>query len=849
MHTPRQAVSLMRQQKEQAAAAYLRHRRPGRFFRQYGAALDTLMQSLWQQRFAGTPFCLLAVGGYGRGEMYPHSDLDLALVTETEATAAERESIADFVQFLWDNGLTPAVKTGTATELAAAAADDLTAETALLEARFLCGSRTLADRLTRTLIRSHNPAAFIEGKLLEMQERHNKQQGSGAVLEPNVKTCPGGLRDIHTMIWLAKAQGLSADIGELTAKRLLTRAEAGQLMHSHKTLAQIRIELHLAEGREQDRLLFDLQSRIAGSMGFHGDNRCRSEQLMHTFYRAAKAVKQLNGILLPVLAGRVYSRLPRIVRPIDGHYYQVGRLIAVYDIHLFRKQPEQILTAVEWLQKRSGLTALAPDTLRAWWAAARKINRRFYENEANRRRFIGLFRHGSGLTRVMRFLNLYGVLGRYLPAWGKIVGLLQHDLFHIYPVDDHILTVLRNIRRLNQEEHAHELPFASAQMAAFDKPHILYLAALFHDIAKGRGGDHAQLGVADARRFAEDHFLDAADTALLCWLVEDHLLMSLTAQKEDIGDPAVIERFCAKVQTPERLAALYLLTVADIRGTNPKIWNSWKANLLETLFQTANRRFSGQTDSRALLSSRRQEAAAEVLAQAGFDTKQQRRLWQALGDAYFVRHEKQEIVWHLPHLAADPEAACVQIRPYLAPGLLQVMVYLPNRPRLFARLCRIFSRNQLDIAAARAFVSAHDYVLDTFLVQLPAGFDEADTERTIRRLNSELHAFIAGNARIDGGGGRPGRRARHLPIPPVVELVADEEHAGWYSLDVIAVNRPYLLADIADVFNRHGISLRYAKINTLDERAEDSFWLFCPQLGDTNRRLAFKRDLLDCLSE
>lgn len=850
MHTPEQAVSLMRQQKELAIRHYLAERQPHEFFSRYGQALDEMMQSLWQHRFAGTPFCLLAIGGYGRGEMYPHSDVDLAIVTPQHPNAAEQEKIAAFVQFLWDAGLEPAVKTGTVAELGESIREDLTAETAFLEARLLCGNRTLGEAMLHKLMLERNPVAFIEGKLIEMQQRHNKQQGSGAVLEPNVKTCPGGLRDIHTMIWLAKVQGIAPDIHSLISKRLLTRAEAGLLMNSHKTLAQIRIELHLAAKREQDRLVFDLQSQIADSMALQSDGKRRhSEKLMHALYRATKTVKQLNGIILPMLRGRVYSRLPRIVQPIDDDYYQVGQQIAVRDKHLFRKNPEHIFKIIEWVQIRSDIVSIAPKTLRAWWAAGRKINRRFYNNEANRRRFIGFFRHGSGLTHTMRFLNLYGVLGHYLPAWGKIVGLLQHDLFHIYPVDDHILMVLRNMRRLNMEQHAHELPFASALMAAFSQPHILYLAALFHDIAKGRGGDHAQEGIADARRFAEDHFLSSEERDLLCWLVEDHLLMSITAQKEDINDPDVIDRFCAKVQTPERLTALYLLTVADIRGTNPKIWNSWKANLLEQLFQAANRRFAGEAHSHALLTSRRQTAAAEALAAAGFDAKQQRKLWQALGPAYFVRHDKQEIVWHVSHLAADPEQPCVRIRQYLDPGMLQIMVYLPNQPRLFARLCRIFSRHHLDIVAARAFVTAHDYVLDTFLVQLPPECDETDAYRIERQLNAELEAFLHGRVQVPACGGKPSRRARHLPIPPVIELVADEDHPGWHSLDIVAVNRPFLLADIADVFNNHDISLRYAKVNTLDERVEDSFWLYSPQLEDTNRRLTFKRDLLDCLTD
>lgn len=841
----------LQQQKQQAAERYLANRRPNLFFQQYCRTIDRTLAELWPSLFDDDRFCLLAVGGYGRGEVYPYSDTDLTLVSAAPLDAGEEERMAGLVQTLWDLGLAPSLKAGTAAELCESARQDLTADTAFLEARFLCGNAGLAGQFIQTLNAQRHPAAFIEGKLLEMQQRHDKQQGSGALLEPNVKTCPGGLRDIHTMLWLAKAQGIDAGFDALIRQRILTRAEAGILANSHRELAAIRIDLHLAAGREEDRLIFDLQTRLAENILPDGEGgRLKSEKLMHRFYRAAKAVKQLNGIILPMLSGRVYTPLPRVERAIDRHYYQIGNQIAVRDKNLFKQQPEHIFIIIELLQRHSDLTAIAPKTLRAWWAAARKINRAFYENEANRRRFIGFFRHGRGLTRTMRFLNLYGVLGRYLPEWNKIVGLLQHDLFHIYPVDDHILTVLRNMRRLAMEQHVHELPFASAVMNAFDKKYLLYLAALFHDIAKGRGGDHAVQGVADARRFAADHFLPEEDGEMLCWLVENHLLMSMTAQKEDIQDPDVVARFCRRVGNTERLSALYLLTVADIRGTNPKIWNSWKAGLLENLFQTASRRFNGNSDSRAAVTGRRQAAAIAALTAAGIGEKEQRKLWQALGAAYFVHHQESEILWHTAHLVHHPEQACARIRPHPANGnMLQVMVYLPNADRLFANLCRIFSRHNLDIAAARAFITAHDYVLDTFAVRPPEGSTDDDRQRIETALSAELQDFLHGKIRNGSfSDGIRSRRARHQPIVPVVEIRAEEEQPGWFTLSLIAVNRPYLLANAAEVFNRHGISLRYAQISTTDDRVEDSFLLYSPGLADPNRQVALKKDLSAVLS-
>ena len=845
------AVQDLKFKKQQAIESYRAKRLPNVFFERYGAAIETALGALWQEIFNGARMCLLAIGGFGRGEMYPHSDLDLAIVSPDALDEAEQEKVAFFVQTLWDMQFAPAIKVGSIAELCQSAQEDITADTAFLEARFVCGSHIVADRMLQALSLQRDTASFIEAKLVEMQQRHAKAQGSGAVLEPNVKTCPGGLRDIHTMLWLAKAQGLQADVHTLIGQGIITRAEAGMLMNSHKQLAKIRIDLHLTAGREEDRLIFDLQTQVAENMDLCDDKQyIKSEKLMRTLYRATKTVKQLNGILLPMLRGRVYSRLPRIVHDIDDDYYQVGNQIAAKDKKLFTKKPTHIFKIIQILQTRNDITTIAPQTLRNWWTASQKINHQFYENPVNRERFVNFFKQGSGLTHVARFLNLYGVLGRYLPAWGKIVGLLQHDLFHIYPVDDHILMVLRNMRRLAMDAHSHELPFASALMHGFEKQYILYLAAMFHDIAKGRGGDHATQGIADARAFAADHFLDKEESDLLAWLVEDHLLMSTTAQKEDIQDPDVIARFCGRVKTQERLTALYLLTVADIRGTNPKLWNDWKASLLENLFHSARRRLAGETSSRSVIVSRRQQSAIDLLNQTGTPESDQQELWHALGPAYFVRHELQEILWHTANLVHNADTAQMRTRFLPASDTLQVMVFMPNEPRLFARLSRIFSHHGLNILAARAFITEHNYILDTFIVQIPPQHEHADYPNLQSALEAELNNFIHGShADIDDTTcGIRSRRSRHLPIAPSILLMPEEDYPGWYTLELVAVNRPYLLANIAEVFSEQEISLRYAKIATLDERVEDSFVLYSPHLENPKNQLELKRALFEQLN-
>lgn len=838
-------------QKQQIISDYRRHCSPQRFFSAYSAALSQAVVSLWRRMLPPEdrqPLALLALGGFGRGEMYPFSDVDLGIAAAGTLTEAQQQRIEVWLQALWDMGLTPSLKTGSVAELCTGAAEDLTGDTALLEARLLDGDGEIFGRLRRELDVQRDPSAFAEGKLLELQQRHAKSQ-AGNSLEPNLKTCPGGLRDIHTMLWLAQVQGMAPQLQQLARRRILTRTELAMLRHSHRCLARIRIELHLAAGKPQEQLRFDLQPQVALVLGYADDSKqVRSEKLMHTLYRAVKTVKQLGGILLPMLRGRIYSPLPRVVHDLDEHYFQVNNLIAVRDKNLFRREPQHIFKILEIWQQHSDLSGLAPETLRAWWQAVQQeMDVRFYADPANRRRFVGFFRHGGGLTHLLRFLNLYGVLARYLPEWGKIVGLLQHDLFHVYPVDDHILMVVRNMRRLALPAHSHELPFASALMHSFERKPVLYLAALFHDIAKGRGGDHAEQGMVDARRFADDHFLNLEEGGLLVWLVGQHLLMSLTAQKEDIQDPAVVAEFCRRVQTPERLTALYLLTVADMRGTNPKIWNAWKASLLESLFRSALQYFGGETPSRDMAVSRRQQKARQALAEAGVGEAECRRLWQQLGQAYFVRHSAEIMLWHLPLLALDAERPQAHIRGLPEAGGLQVMVLMPNRDRLFAGLCRLFGRHQLNILTAYAYITAHQYILDTFILQLPANCLADDVQRITGRLQQALDKFVLNPPPVSAAAGMPrvlSRRLRHLPIAPRITLSA-EENAGEYTLEIITANRAFLLADIADVLSQLNISLSYAAIATFDERVEDSFLIRHPQLADTAFQLKLEQMLLE----
>lgn len=836
-------------EKKQLITRYQQQRRIRDFFTQHNCILKNTLTRLWQVLLSSEPMCLLAIGGFGRQEVYPYSDLDIGIVAVQPLNDSQHEKVAQFLQILWDIGMQPAAQIGGIDELCVAATEDLSTDTALLEAQFICGQNHLAESLSKRLFLQRDLAHFIEGKILERNHRHAKAQGSGSLLEPNIKTDPGSLRDIHTLLWLSKAQGLPSHFSTLVKQNILTRAEARLLLRSHHILASIRIDLHLIARRPQERLLFDFQKQVAEKQGFNDDNGTqKSEKLMRRFYRAGQLVKQLDGILLPMLRERVYMPFPRRIYPLDEHYYQVGNLIAAKDTQCFTQKTHSLFHIIKLIQENKDIVGIAPHTLRAWWAASRKSDQSLSQDPQNQSHFIQFFRQPEKLTRILRLLNLYGVLGKYLPNFGRIVGLLQHDLFHIYPVDEHILTAVRNMRRLAIEDFAHEHPFASGLMHNFNDKSILYLAAFFHDIAKGRNGDHAILGAEDARQFAQEHGLSKPQSTLLAWLVEQHLLFSHTAQKEDLHNPQTIERFCEIVDTPHKLIALYLLTVCDIRATNPALWTRWKADLFQQLFQAALAYLQGKNKDPSVLVGRRRQWAKDCVSAQHIDIKKQNSLWKMLGDAYFVRHDSEEICRHLSILAENPQQATHAIWPIN--DTLEVMAYMPNQSRLFAGLCQIFSDLSLNILRARAYVTEHDFILDTFIVIFPTIFAPEDRERTRQKLSYKLKEFISGeHKKIGEPAPVKSRRSRHLPIVPKISIDSEDNHQGYFNLQLVTHNRNGLLANIARLFSDMNISIRYACINTLGERVEDSFLLYAPQLQDTSQQLQLKKRLSDILED
>ena len=810
---------------------------------------DRVARGVWRECSMPAGVALLAVGGYGRGQLFPHSDVDvLVLLPATMPPPAD--AIERFFAALWDIGLDLGHAVRTIPECESEMAGDVTVRTSLLERRLLDGARPLFDQFSRVFVANLDVPAFFAAKALEQQQRHLKYQDATYNLEPNVKESPGGLRDLQTVLWIARASGLGRTWRELARHGLMTMTEARAVSRQERFIGAMRVRLHYLTGRREDRLVFDQQAALAEQLALRDTPGKRaSEALMQRYYRAAKLVRQVNTILLQNLHARLHPAATSPV-PIDSEFQSVDQLLDVCDEDLFARRPAAMLDAFLAVQRGRNLKGMTARTLRALWRSRRRIDSRFRRDPANRARFIEMFRLGRGLTHELRRMNLYGILGQYLPVFGRIVGQMQHDLFHVYTVDEHILMVIRNLRRFTEPQHAHEYPLCSRLIADFERSYVLYLAALFHDIAKGRGGDHSTLGARDVRIFCRNHGLKPEDTDLISWLVQDHLSMSGTAQKQDIADPHVIAAFARIVGTQRRLAALYLLTVADIRGTSPNVWNAWKARLLEELFHATRLVLGGEAVPRSLEDSVqvRQIDAQRLLRLYAVPEQREHALWRHLDVPYFQRHTADEIAWHARHLYWRVNTASPVVKARLARdgAGLQVLVYLPDQKALFARICGFFGRAGLSILEAKIHTTRSGYALDTFAMHDPLN-PNASYRETIAFVEFELPRLLAGPPPLHPPPeGRISRQLKHFPLTPEVQIFPDDK-GTHYILEVVAGDRPGLLARIAYTLATANVNVASAKINTLGERAEDVFLIDGARLHDEQALLNLQTALYEQL--
>ena len=804
-------------------AAYLKKPAVSLYLTRHAGLVDGVLADICAGLALPGSFCLAAVGGYGRGELFPGSDVDLLLLLPHEPNAAQQATLENWVQACWDIGLEIGHSVRTVEACVAEAAADITVETNLLEARFLWGSQALFGQFESAFQARFDAQPFFDGKLAEQRARHARFDDSAYKLEPNLKDSPGGLRDLHTIHWLAQACGISGGWNGLACAGLLTHAEARRIAQAERSVAALRIHLHILAGRRDDRLAFDYQTELAERLGLAATAHKRAgERLMQSYFRAAKLIQRANDILIQSLRVRLFP-VNAPPQPIDADFQLRANLLEARDPELFERKPDALLRIFIVYAQHPLVDGFEPTTLRALWRGSLYIDAAFRADPAHCALFMTLLRQPLGITRALRAMHRFGLLARYIPAFGRIVGQMQHDLFHIYTVDEHILMVLRNMRRFTVPALAHEFPLASRLIQSFDKPELLYLAALFHDIAKGRGGDHSELGLVDARRFCRHHGLDKTDSELVAWMVGMHLVMSRTSQKEDTSDPEVIAAFAARVGDSRRLTALYLLTVADIRGTSPKVWNAWKGKLLEDLYHATLASLSGGTQAMAGIAAKQAEARIR-LALYGLPNSAADALWQHLDERYFVRYEVRDIAWQARMLwrRINTPDAVVQARLSPVGEGIQVLVYTPDRPDLFARICGFFARIQYTILEAKIHTTQHGYALDSFQVM-----DLANRGIHYRDFLSYVEHELARDldpARPMQAAprGRLSRHQRHHPYPATVRLEADAQGRG-HMLSITCADRGGLLFAVAEVLMRHEVSVYAARIDTLGERVEDTF--------------------------
>ena len=798
--------------------------------------VDVLLREAWRTRLPhhDADWSLVAVGGYGRGELHPCSDVDILILVPRTLDEAGRAAIEPFVAFLWDIGIEIGHSVRTVAECVEAAAADVSVMTTLVEARCVAGDPALAARMIEALSPAHlwPVKEFFEAKVREQADRHAKANDTAYNLEPNVKTGPGGLRDIQTIAWVAKRHFGAETLDQLATLGFLTPAEVRRLEAAQSFLWKVRFALHSVTGRREDRLLFDHQVRIARIFGYEDASFTLAvEQLMQRYYRTVMDVTLLNELLLQLFREAIVEAAPggaHEPQPLNARFQVTdGYLEALHD-DVFVRQPWTLLEVFALLQQNPDIRGVRAHTIRAIVRNLWLIDEEFRQNPRNHRLFLEILRAPAGVTNELRRMNTYGVLGRYIPSFGRIVGRMQYDLFHAYTVDAHTLFVVSNLRRLALPRFDHELPNLSRIMQSLPRPEVAYLAALFHDIAKGRGGDHSELGAVDAEAFCLEQGLTRYDARLVAWLVRNHLQLSLTAQKQDIADPEVINQFARFVGDETHLDHLYVLTAADVRATNPRLWNSWKASLFsefhDRVKRALRRGLESPIDQDELKQGNQTEARA-LLAAVGVGETRIAEVWSHFSDDYFLRHTPQEIAWHtglLAGRAVDADDPVVAVQAESERGTTSITTVAPHRQHGFARTTAVLDQLGLTIVDARITPTLDGDSIDLYHVLEEDGSPIGDAdrreeiERALRRsLASPRDALMAVSRRAP-------RQSRAFNTRTHITVTADARKRRSI-LEIIAADRPGLLCDIGKVMMEERIDLIGAKIMTVGERAEDVF--------------------------
>ncbi|SFA73892.1 [protein-PII] uridylyltransferase [Azotobacter beijerinckii] len=780
---------------------------------------------------------LLAVGGYGRGELHPFSDTDLLILLDGADHEVFREPIEGFLTLLWDIGLEVGQSVRSLAECAEEAQADLTVITNLMESRIIAGPEHLRQRMQEVTSaqRMWPSRAFFLAKRAEQKARHARYNDTEYNLEPNVKGSPGGLRDIQTILWIARRQFGTLNLHAMVDQGFLLESEYTLLAESQEFLWKVRYALHMLAGRAEDRLLFDHQRQIAGLLGYEDSNvKLAVERFMQKYYRVVMGIAELTELVFQhfeevILAGDAVGQ----VQPLNERFQVRDGYLEVTRETVFEEAPSALLEIFVLLARHPAIKGVRADTIRLLRDHRYLIDDAFRRDPHNTDLFIELFKSGQGIHRNLRRMNRYGILGRYLPEFGHIIGQMQHDLFHIYTVDAHTLNLIKHLRKLFWPELAEKYPLASKLIEKLPKPELVYLAGLYHDIGKGRGGDHSELGAADALAFCQRHQLPTWDTQLIAWLVRNHLLMSTTAQRKDLSDPQVIFDFAQKVRDQTYLDYLYVLTVADINATNPTLWNSWRASLLRQLYtetKHALRRGLEHPVGREEQILQTQSAALDILVRSGTDPDDAEQLWSQLGDDYFLRHTSSDIAWHTEAILQHPDSAgpLVLIKETTQrefEGATQIFIYAPDQHDFFAVTVAAMDQLNLSIHDARVITSTSQFTLDTYIVLDADGGSIGDNPARIQEIRRGLVEALRNPADYPTIiQRRVPRQLKHFAFAPQVTIHNDALRPVTI-LEIIAPDRPGLLARIGKIFLEFDLSLQNAKIATLGERVEDVFFV------------------------
>jgi [protein-PII] uridylyltransferase len=797
--------------------------------------IDTLLIQLWEHHLSQNELAsLVAVGGYGRREMHPASDIDLLILLNTEPDTQEQELLSTFIASLWDLGLEIGHSVRTLNECIEEAQKDLTVITNLIESRFLMGNAPLFQQLQQQIQITElwSSSGFFTAKLVEQKKRYKHYGDSSYRVEPNLKEGPGGLRDIQMIEWIIQRKYGTSELKILTKKNIINQKELALLIKSRNFLWEVRFVLHQLAGRKEDRLLFNYQRPLAKQFGHPEgeDNQC-IESFMQRYYRTITILERITEVILGILRETVFSKLSSPATPINEFYLNRNGYLSIIDDSLFQKHPHTLLEVFHMLQITPHIIGMSPDTIRAIRINLDLINYDFRHNMIHKQLFMKIMSESHRINFVLHRMNRYGVLAAYLPAFANIVGRMQYDLFHAYTVDEHTLKVVRNVRRLNTKKGAKELPLCSHIFHTLDKPQILYLAALFHDIAKGRGGSHARKGAVDALQFCLSHGMNSYAANTVSWLVEKHLLMSSIAQRQDISDPDVIKKFADTVSLSSRLDYLYLLTVCDIQGTNPTLLNNWKHTLLKDLYRNTHHHLLNQgsitTKTEEIIKEKKQSILQQAIS-LDIDKKAQQKFWKRLNDDYILHTPIYMLLWHIGLLANSTQKTIVSIQQdsnnYSSTLLF---IYAKNCDDFFVRITSAIEKLRLDIVAARIhFTNDNKYPLVTLHLLNAAGkpiLDRNDTfliQEAVEKSLSEKQ--LGRQLKSNTQHYRLPRQLKYFDTPTRVNFSQNEARQQTV-ITLKTADSPGLLTHISQVFYEQDIHLHSARIATLGEEVEDIF--------------------------